>query len=169
MKFTSAGFEIDLLGKTITIPASLWRFVLVGGLGTVVNMIIYYLLSTYLSLPLILCSILAFAVAVTENYLINQTWSFRQESDTKRSTKSYLQYVLVSLPSLAFNLAVLYGYLMIFGAKYSIIGQFIGILIGFLITYLGSKFWIFTRKKMGAKKPISEEEVDVSNTDVSIQ
>ncbi len=58
---------------------------------------------------------------------------------------------------------------MIFGAKYSIIGQFIGILIGFLITYLGSKFWIFTRKKMGAKKPISEEEVDVSNTDVSIQ
>ncbi len=93
MKFTSAGFEIDLLGKTITIPASLWRFVLVGGLGTVVNMIIYYLLSTYLSLPLILCSILAFAVAVTENYLINQTWSFRQESDTKRSAKSYLQYV----------------------------------------------------------------------------
>ena len=53
---------------------SLLRFLFVGALGTIVNVIIFYIFADYFNFNANISSIIAFCVAVTHNYLLNHLW-----------------------------------------------------------------------------------------------
>jgi putative flippase GtrA len=152
--------KLTILSKTIEIEDSFWRFIIVGGVGIITNLIVFYIVADLLKLDSNLGSILAFCVAVTQNYILNQLWSFQKDVDKGLNFKNYFQYVVLNLFGLLINLIVLNLFLLIFNPTLKLFGQFFGIVISFLLNYIGSKLFIFKKKRDNSKKnPIIEDSI----------
>lgn len=65
------------------------RFSVTGGLGTITNLIIFYLISDLLSFPSNIGAIISFVFAVTQNYFINHFWTFSQNNKTFKASVHY--------------------------------------------------------------------------------
>lgn len=124
--------------------SSLFRFGVVGFLGTLTNLIIFYSFTHYADISFNMASVCAFAVAVTQNYLLNHFWSFKKVVSGKPNVSSYIKYVYVNIFSLLLNLLVLDT--LIYFSVHSLVAQLVGILFGLSINYAGSYFFVFMRK-----------------------
>ncbi len=124
--------------------SSLFRFAIVGFLGTATNLLVFYLTSHFAHLSINISSVCAFAVAVTQNYLLNHLWSFKHVTAGRPNVTSYIRYVFVNIFSLVLNLLVLD--ILVFFSFNSLLAQAIGILAGLSINYAGSYFFVFMRK-----------------------
>ena len=123
------------------------RFGLVGILGTITNLIIFFIVGDLLKLNENLSAIISFAVAVTQNYMLNAIWTY-SDHDQKANIKSYLHFVAVSLVGLAVNLAILNLVLHIFpDLQWKTIAQALGIGTAFVLNFLGSHFLVFRKKE----------------------
>ena len=120
-----------------------FKFALVGGIGTLVNIIILYLLTEKLGLYYILSAIFSFIVAMTSNFTLNKIWTFKEQIKLEIS-KKYIQFSLVSITALLVNLFFLYIFTEIFGIYY-IISQILAIGIALSINFLGNKIWTFSK------------------------
>ena len=80
------------------------RFAFVGGSGVVVNMAALWLLHDQLGVVLDLASVLAISLAIVNNFLWNNFWTFRA---TGIQSRRLAQFVVVSLVGMAINYAVL--------------------------------------------------------------
>ncbi|HEY8599890.1 MAG TPA: GtrA family protein [Thermomicrobiales bacterium] len=89
------------------IPPEIARFIrfgLVGGSGVVINMLALYLLHDEFGFPLSRSSLIAISLAILNNFLWNNFWTFRA---TGIQTRRVIQFVAVSLVGMVINLAVL--------------------------------------------------------------
>ena len=82
-----------------------------------------------------------FCAAVLNNYLLDKTWTFREEIKDKIITK-YFQFFLISLISLIVNISILF-YLVEFHNIWYIYAEIGAICGGFLINFFGNKLWTF--------------------------
>jgi putative flippase GtrA len=124
------------------------KFALVGGLGTVVNLGMFYLMVDRGGVNSTVGSIVCFLVAVTLNYFLNHFWTFsHQLSGEKVSPVRYLKYVSVGTLALVVNVAVLNLILHFFQLPLKVIAQGIGILCGMACNFLGANFFVFVRKR----------------------
>ena len=74
---------------------SLVRFLIVGGLGTLINLVVFFIFADIFGKEKNIASIIAFVVAVTQNYVLNHTWSFKKHISTPMSLKTYIKYFSV--------------------------------------------------------------------------
>ncbi len=81
-----------------------FRFGLVGGSGVVVNLVGIWLLHDELGLPLGLAGVLAVSLAIVNNFLWNNYWTF---GATGIAARRLAQFVAVSLVGMAVNVATL--------------------------------------------------------------
>ncbi|MCL2832372.1 MAG: glycosyltransferase family 2 protein [Treponema sp.] len=123
------------------------KFAITGGLGTVTNLVIFFLLADLAKLPEIPVSIGCFLVAVTQNYIINHLWSFRKSlKGEKLSLKRWGMFTAGSLMGLAINIAVMQLMLTYFTLPYKAIAQGAGIAAGMVINFFISKYAVFNKK-----------------------
>jgi len=120
-----------------------FKFSFVGGIGTLVNITILYLLTERVGIYYMLSAISSFVIAMTSNFLLNKLWTFK-ESIKSDIGKKYLQFGLVGVSALLINLFFLYIFTEIFGIYY-IISQILAIGIALIVNFLGNKIWTFTR------------------------
>ncbi len=127
-----------------------WRllnFMLVGGLGFIVNMAVYYPMSlwfqsevTFLGqhfyLPPFLLSSL---VAITSNYYWNKKWTF---GDMKAKPLSYWRYLGMASATLVLDMAALWA-LVDFGKLSPVVAAAIAIIFVFILRYFISKHWVW--------------------------
>ena len=73
--------------KTMTDYLVFLKFGLVGTVGAVINISIYYFLNKVILLDINFCALIAFAVALTSKYVLNHTWTFA--SDTLGASMSF--------------------------------------------------------------------------------
>ncbi|QQO09458.1 glycosyltransferase [Breznakiella homolactica] len=124
------------------------KFAVTGGLGTVTNLVIFFIFADLLKLPEIPVSICCFIVAATQNYIINHHWSFRNRTESdKPSIKKWFLFIVSSLLGLGINILVMRAILTYFNVPLKLIAQAGGILAGMVINYAVSKFLVFRRKK----------------------
>jgi len=129
------------------------KFALTGGLGTVTNLTIFFLFVDLLNLSEIPVSIGCFLIAVTQNYIINQLWSFKTHTaDAELSLKRWCMFATSSLFGLAVNITVMKLILLHWILPYKFIAQACGIAAGMVFNFLISKFVIFKEKKMSINK-----------------
>jgi dolichol-phosphate mannosyltransferase len=89
------------------------RFGLVGLSGVFVDMVLLYLLSdpTALALPLTRSKVIASEVAIFNNFLWNDRWTFgdiaRQQQGWQKRLKRFLKFNIVCLAGLLLNVFVL--------------------------------------------------------------
>lgn len=108
------------------------RFGLVGLSGVVVDMTILYLLHTTLGLPLTRSKIVAAEIAIVNNFVWNDAWTFADVSLRQRGwsarLKRFLKFNLICLGGLVLNVLVLnLVYNLIFGQRWAYLANLIAI------------------------------------------
>jgi putative flippase GtrA len=124
------------------------KFGVTGGLGTITNLLIFFLLVDRAQLPATAVSVLCFLVAGTQNYVLNHLWSFRKHTvDMPVSVRKWAEFLLGSLLGLFVNILVMNFMLSHFELPYKFIAQACGIAAGMVLNFTISKFLIFKRRK----------------------
>jgi len=126
----------------------IFKFGLVGGLGTLTNLLLFYIGADRLGIEANIMTIVGFAVAVTQNYLLNHRFTFSKEMEGEpMSLRDYGKFVSVSLLGLAVNLIALNLVLFIWkDIPLQTIAQALGILAGMGVNFIGSKLFVFRKK-----------------------
>jgi dolichol-phosphate mannosyltransferase len=124
------------------------KFGITGGLGSITNLLLFFLLVDKTGLPEIPISIVCFIVAGTQNYFLNHRWSFREY--TKKTPVSLLKWAMFlsgSLIGLTVNITVMKLIIIHFDLPLQFIAQACGIASGMIINFIISRFIIFGRRK----------------------
>jgi dolichol-phosphate mannosyltransferase len=119
------------------------KFGIVGGIGTLINITILYLLTEKVGVYYMISAIISFIFAMSNNFILNKIWTFK-ENVKLGIGKKYLQFGLVSISALLVNLLFLYIFTEILGIYY-IISQILAIGIALIINFIGNKIWTFSK------------------------
>ncbi len=121
------------------------KFVIVGGLGMGLNLVLFFLLADIIKLDPNLSAILTFIVCVTHNYLLNHIWSFKKLVNSPPDLKRYFKFFLIYCCGLIVNLIVLNIILNVYHPELKVIADFFAAISSILINFLGAKFFVFSR------------------------
>jgi putative flippase GtrA len=131
------------VGRGLRKPANwvqLVKFGMVGASGYVVNLAVYSTLVKAVGVHYILAALIAFCVAVTNNFLWNRHWTFK-------ATEGHMgfqaaRFFTVSVLALGLNLIVL-ELLVSAGDVDKVLAQAIAILAATPLNFIGNKLWSF--------------------------
>ena len=126
------------------------KFGLVGGLGTIVNLVIFALLTLAGVHPLISATV-SFIVAATFNYILNSVWVFKDRGHDCNITL-WAKFMCVSVFSLCINLIVLFimeKYIMPLVMKWWFINEIMQITAGILNVKTMSKITALYSQAVG--------------------
>jgi len=119
------------------------KFSVVGGIGTLINLAVLYLLTSVAGIYYLFSAVLSFLVAMTSNFIFNKIWTFK-EGIRSNIGKKYLKFGTVSLAALLVNLFFLYLFTSVAGIYY-MFSQVLAIGIALIINFLGNKLWTFKK------------------------
>ncbi|MEH7418410.1 GtrA family protein [Neobacillus drentensis] len=122
---------------------SLIKFALVGVVNTLIDVIIYAVLTKF-HLNYLAAQCISYSAGVLNSYLMNRKWTFEQkEKGSKREFFTFIGVNLITLLITTFLLTVFYKRL---GISLHISKLLVtGISVG--INYLGTKTFVFTKLK----------------------
>jgi putative flippase GtrA len=118
------------------------QFSLVGASGYVINLAVYSSLLKGADVHYRTAAVLAFCVAVTNNFLWNRHWTFKAADD--HAGFQAARFLAVSLIALAFNLLVL-ELLVSLGGVEKIPAQAAAVLAATPLNFVGNKLWSFRK------------------------
>lgn len=121
------------------------KFCLVGILNTLINLIIFFILTNIFHIYYLISAVFAFLAAVTNSFILNKTWTFK-EKISQNTYNKYAKFFLVSIIALVINLLILYVLVEFFNV-YNMFAQLIGIASNILINFFGNKLWTFKNKQ----------------------
>ena len=118
------------------------RFGLVGGVGFVVNLIVYTICVHPLGLDYRVAAVAAWLVAVGNNFMLNRHWTFDASGGAAR--RQAVRFFAVSLAVLPFNLVVL-TLLVEVADLAKVPAQVLAVGASMPLNFLGNKLWSFSR------------------------
>ena len=122
--------------------AQLLRFGVVGASGYVVNLGLFSLFTLTLDIHHIAAAVLAFCVAVSNNFLWNRIWTFRESAAGGHAGFQATRFFTVSVGALAVNLALLAVLVDVVGAP-EVPSQAIAVALAMPVNFIGNKLWTF--------------------------
>jgi putative flippase GtrA len=118
------------------------KFSLVGASGYVINLAVYSALLKGADVHYRTAAVLAFCVAVTNNFMWNRHWTFKATHG--HAGFQAARFLVVSLFALAFNLVVLEVLVSLADAP-KIPAQALAVLAATPLNFVGNKLWSFGR------------------------
>ena len=116
------------------------RFFLVGGMATIIHMLVVSILIYKTSLPVLAANLIAFMIAFGISFSGNYYWTFSKACRPKRAIRRFL---LIATSAFAAN-SILLSALLNAGLLSPISSALIAALIIPSITFLGSRLWAFS-------------------------
>ena len=116
------------------------RFAIVGGTGFVLNLGVYALGVHVLSVPYQAAAVLAWLVAVLNNFMLNRHWTF--EASAGQIHFQAIRFFAVSLVAFAFGLLLL-TLLVELGGVAKVPAQALAVAASTPLNFLGNKLWSF--------------------------
>ncbi|GIC78959.1 GtrA family protein [Moritella sp. F3] len=121
------------------------KFAMVGGMGFVVDLFAMVLFSTFL--PLLSARLLAFFFAVNSNWLLNRSFTFKNQHENTSLMQEWSKFLCASCVGAIPNL--LCYWLLVTGLSLTgntaIIAIIPGIIFGMLVNYLLADRWVFSK------------------------
>jgi dolichol-phosphate mannosyltransferase len=118
----------------------LFKFGVVGGSGYLINLAVFALLAGPLGAHHVIAAIGAFAVAVTNNFMLNRHWTFGAGEGAAHFQAA--RFFAISLLSLAVNLIVLEA-LLANDVVGELPAQAIAVAVAMPFNFVGNKLWTF--------------------------
>jgi putative flippase GtrA len=118
----------------------LFKFGVVGASGYVINLAVFALLTQALELHYIPSALVAFCVAVTNNFLWNRHWTF--DAGQGHAGFQAARFFTVSVIALGVNLVVLELLVSTLGVA-EVPSQALAVGIATPVNFIGNKLWTF--------------------------
>ena len=117
----------------------LFQFGIVGGSGYLINLAVFAAVNKGLDVHYIPAAIIAFCVAVTNNFWWNRHWTF----DAKHGHAGFqaARFFIISVLALVVNLIALK--LLVGGGMTELPAQAIAVAIAMPFNFIGNKLWTF--------------------------
>ena len=129
------------------ISHSFIKFAVVGFIGTITNLSIFFVCVDILKLWANPVAVSAFLLVGVQNYVMHHKWTFRKRTrDGKLSFYGWLKFTVTTLLGLGINIIVLNMILYYYSPQYKVTAQFCGVAFGTVCNYLGSKHFVFKKK-----------------------
>lgn len=125
----------------------LFKFALVGASGYVVNIIVFALLAEAAGVHHIPAAVLAFGVAVLNNFWWNRHWTFGAREG--HAGFQAARFFTVSVAAFLFAAAVL-EFLVTVAGMAELPAQAISIVVATPLNFVGNKMWSFARSQSRA-------------------
>jgi putative flippase GtrA len=126
------------------------RFGLVGGIGFVVNVAVYTLLVHEAGFYYLVASVVAWLVAVLNNFVLNRHWTF--DAREGRVHFQAARFLVVSLAAEAFSLVLLR--VLVESAGFAKVpAQALAVAASMPLNFLGNKLWSFAAETEGLAEP----------------
>ncbi|MFJ2739984.1 GtrA family protein [Streptomyces sp. NPDC087440] len=129
--------------RSLTVEAA--KFGAVGGVGVIVNLLVFNVLRTHTDLPVVRCGIAATAVAIACNYLGFRYFAY-QDRRHHRQTRELLLFAFFSAAGLILENGVLYAATYGMGWDTPLQGnvfKFTGIAVATLFRFWSYRTWVF--------------------------
>lgn len=120
----------------------LLRFGIVGLSGYVVNLAVYAFFAQVVGTPYLLAAVLAFLVAVSNNFLWNRHYTFKVRYGRRRHQAA--RFLVVSLVAFTASVVVL-AFLVEIAGLDKIVAQAIAVVAALPLNFLGQRLWSFRR------------------------
>lgn len=119
----------------------LLQFGVVGGSGYVVNLVVFWLFNHPIGIDYRVASIVAFLVAVANNFLINRKWTFDGHHGSMRMQA--LRFFVVSVSVFVVTWVLLQ--VLVGAGLAEIVAQAISVALGTPLNFVGNKLWSFSK------------------------
>jgi putative flippase GtrA len=116
------------------------RFAIVGGIGFVVNLAVYALCVHVLGIDYHLAAVLAWVVAVINNFALNRHWTF--DARAGRAHFQAIRFLIVSLIALGVSLLLLTLFVDVLAIA-KVPAQALAVAASMPLNFLGNKLWSF--------------------------
>ncbi|HEY1690280.1 MAG TPA: GtrA family protein [Solirubrobacteraceae bacterium] len=121
------------------------QFGAVGAIGFLINLGVFALCEKGLGLPYLVAYVIAWLVAVTNNFLVNRRWTFNEHAQSSRIHFQALRFVLVSAVAAAIGAGLL-ALMVEVGDVSKMPAEAIAVLASTPLNFLGNKLWSFRPK-----------------------
>lgn len=122
---------------------NLKRFLIVGGITTSFNYLLFFLLWQW-GIGYAISAIIGYCSGIAMGYILNKAWAF--ENTEKHSTQIIIQYIALYIITLGLNIATLV-ILVEWVSIHALIANIIAIGISTITNFLGLKFLIFAKNR----------------------
>ncbi len=116
------------------------RFAVVGAIGYFVNLAVYAFCLHLVGVDYRLASVIAYLVAVLNNFWLNRQWTFGARG--QHPAVQGVRFFLVSLLAFGFTELVLIGLVELGGVE-KLIAQALATAAGMPLNFIGQKLWSF--------------------------
>lgn len=95
-------FHITLKEDHEKLCIQIFKFIIVGGIATIIDFVFLYLFKEFLHFPVVLSNTLSFSISVIYNYIASVQWVFEvdHEKDQKRQ---FVLFIILSVIGLFLN------------------------------------------------------------------
>ncbi len=92
-------FHIKVSEKTENLFVQIFKFVIVGGIATIIDWIIYYIVYNFLHVNPLIANIISFSISVIYNYTASVKWVFdvNKEKNKIRMLAEFLIFSIIGL------------------------------------------------------------------------
>jgi dolichol-phosphate mannosyltransferase len=118
------------------------RFTAVGASGYLVNLVTFAVCVHALGVDFRIAAVIAFLVAVTNNFWWNRQWTF--EAHAGHPAHQAARFLVVSVAAFGVNFALLEVLVSVAGLK-EVIAQAIAVAAATPCNFIGNKLWTFDR------------------------
>ncbi len=116
------------------------KYCIVGASGTFIDLAALFIFVEYFRIPVILATTLSFIAAVTNNFIFNKIWTFKNKSKNYR--KLYIKFLIVSSIGLGLTLLCMYIFVNLLEIWYMLAKAFTSLII-LIWNFFGNKLWTF--------------------------
>ena len=89
-------FHIKVSEKTENLFVQIFKFVIVGGIATIIDWVIYYILFNFLHINPLIANIISFSVSVIYNYSASVRWVFNVNAE-KSKKRMFIEFMIFSI------------------------------------------------------------------------
>lgn len=127
-----------------------FKYCMVGGTGTFLDLFSLYIFVEYFYLNVLIASTFSFLIAVTNNFIFNKIWTFKNKS--KNFRKLYIKFLIISTVGLGLTLFCMFVFVNILHIWY-MLAKAMTSLIVLTWNFLGNKLWTFKLKNQNLNIP----------------
>ena len=138
-----------MFGSDIALLAQFLRFLLVGGIATLIHYVLLIALHSRLGVPAVAASAVGFVVSAVFNFIASYRYTFRSTTSIARSA---VKYALVATAGLLLNSAILATVIEVFGWQY-LVGQVLATCIVLAWNFLLGRYVTFPSSPTTGPRP----------------
>ena len=110
-------FHIKLKKQTEKLFVQIFKFIIVGGVATIIDFASIFVFKEYLHIPVLIANTLAFCIATVYNYIASIRWVFTVD-ESKNKKKTFVTFVVFSAIGLVLNDLIMWLTMELFNMYY---------------------------------------------------